>query len=40
MVTSKIINIEAKKIKIVKNWPKPKLVFNMEVLIGFANFYR
>ena len=39
MVLSKRINIEAKKIKIVKDWPKPKSVRDTQVFLGFANFY-
>ena len=31
--------MEAKKIKIVKDWPKPKSVRNIQVFLGFANFY-
>ena len=34
------INIEAKKIKLIKNWPKPKSVHNIQVFLGFANFYQ
>ena len=33
------INIEAKKIEVVKVWPKPKSVRNILVFLGFANFY-
>ena len=29
-----------KQIKMVKNWPKPKSVQNVQVFISFANFYR
>ena len=35
---SKDISIEAKKIKVIKDWPKPKSVYNIEVFPGFANF--
>ena len=31
--------MEAKKIKVVKDWLKPKLVCNIQVFLGFANFY-
>ena len=34
------IKIEDKQIKAVKNWPKPKLVQDIQVFIGFANFYQ
>ena len=36
---SKKINIEAKRIKVIKDWPKPKSVRNIQVFLGFANFY-
>ena len=29
-----------KKIEIVKNWPKPKSMKNIQVLLGYANFYQ
>ena len=31
--------MKAKRIKIIKDWPKPKLVRNIPVFLGFANFY-
>lgn len=31
--------MENKKIKVLKDWPKPKLVKNIQIFIGFANFY-
>ena len=34
------IQLEDKGIKIVKNWPKPKSLYNIKVLLGFANFYQ
>ena len=39
MVLSKEINIEAEKIEIVKDWLKLKSVYNIQVFLGFANFY-
>ena len=33
------IKINDKKIELVKNWPKPQLVKDIEVFLGFANFY-
>ena len=36
----KEISMEAKRIKVVKNWPKPKSVRDIQVFLGFANFYR
>ena len=40
MISSKGISMEAKRIEVVKNWPKPKSVRNIQVFLGFANFYR
>ena len=31
--------MEDERIKVVKNWPEPKSVWNIQVFIGFANFY-
>ena len=39
MVLSKKISMEAKKIKVIKDWPKSKSVCNIQVFLGFANFY-
>ena len=32
--------MEDEKIKVVKNWPKPKFVRDIQVFFGFANFYQ
>ena len=32
--------MEDEQIKVVKNWPKLTLVRDIQVFIGFANFYR
>ena len=37
---SKRINMKAEKIEVVKNWLEPKSVYNIQVFLGFANFYR
>ena len=34
------VRIEEEKIDVVKNWPEPKSVSNLQVFLGFANFYR
>ena len=39
IVSSKNINMETKKIKVIKNWPEPKLVCDIQVFLNFANFY-
>ena len=31
--------MEAKRIEVVKDWPKPISVYNIQVFLGFANFY-
>ena len=31
--------MEAEKIEVVKDWPEPKSVCNIQVFLGFANFY-
>ena len=33
------VKIEDEQIKVVKNWPKPTSVRDIQMLIGFANFY-
>ena len=32
--------MKAKKIKVVKNWPKPKSVQDIQIFLRFANFYQ
>ena len=32
--------MEAERIEVVKDWPEPKSVRNIQVFLGFANFYR
>ena len=39
VVSSQSIRMEDEKIEVVKNWPEPKLVWDIQVFIGFANFY-
>ena len=39
IVSSKSISIEAQRIEIVKKWPKPKLIRNIQVFLDFTNFY-
>ncbi len=34
------IRIEEKRIKAVRNWLKPQSVRDIQVFLGFANFYR
>ena len=39
VVLFKDINIEAKRIKVIKDWPEPRLVCDIQVFFNFANFY-
>ena len=39
-MSSKNISIEAQKIEVVKEWPKPKSVKDIQVFLGFINFYQ
>ena len=39
VVSSQGIWMKDEKIKAVKNWPEPKSVQDIQVFIGFANFY-
>ena len=39
MILSKRISMEAKKIEIIKDWPESKSVCNIQIFLGFANFY-
>ena len=34
------VRIEEEKIDTVKNWPEPKSICDIQVFLGFANFYR
>ena len=40
MMTSKGIRMEDKRIETVKRWPEPQSVRDIQVFLGFANFYR
>ena len=39
VVLSKRISMEAKKIEVIKDWPEPKSVRDIQIFLGFANFY-
>ena len=39
VVLSKKISMKADRIKIMKDWPEPKSVRNIQVFLGFANCY-
>ena len=40
VVSTDGIKMEEEKIDIVKKWPKPQSVRDIQVFIGFANFYQ
>lgn len=40
MISAQKISIEEKKIQAVKVWPKPKSIIDIQILLGFANFYQ
>ena len=40
VVSLKRISMEVEKIEVVKDWPEPKSVCNIQVFLSFANFYR
>ena len=40
VVSSKGISMEAERIEVVRKWPEPKSVWDIQVFLGFANFYR
>ena len=39
VVLAQKVQIEDKRIDVVKNWPEPKSVCDIQVFLGFANFY-
>ena len=39
VVSSKGISMEAERIEVVKEWPEPKSVWDIQVFLGFTNFY-
>ena len=39
IVSSKNISMEIEKIEVVREWPKSKLIWDIQVFLGFANFY-
>ena len=39
VVSSQDIRMKDERIKAIRNWPEPKSVWDIQVFIGFANFY-
>ena len=39
VVSSKRVSMEAEQIEVVRKWPEPKSVRDIQVFLGFANFY-
>ena len=40
IVSHQSIQIEKKQIKAVRDWPEPQSICNIQVFLGFTNFYR
>ncbi len=40
IVSHQGIRMEEEQIKAVRDWPKPQSVYDIQVFLGFANFYR
>ncbi len=40
IVSHQGIQMEEKQIKAVRDWPEPQSVRDIQVFLGFANFYR
>ena len=39
VVSAQGVRIEKEQIEVVKNWPKPESMRNIQVFLGFTNFY-
>lgn len=39
VVSAQKVKIEGKKIEIIKNWPELMSIHDIQMFIGFANFY-
>ena len=39
IVSAQRVQIEDERIKAVRNWPEPKSIRDIQVFLGFANFY-
>ena len=40
VVSAQRVQIEEEKINVVKNWPEPKSIHDIQVFLGFAHFHR
>ena len=40
IVLAQEVQMEEERIEVVKNWPKPKSMRDIQVFLGFANFYQ
>ena len=40
IVSHENIQMEEKQIKVIRDWPEPQSVRDIQVFLGFANFYR
>lgn len=39
-MSAKWVQMEDKRMNIVKNWPKPKSIWDIQIFLRFANFYQ
>lgn len=39
IVSAQVVRIEGERIEAVQNWPEPKSVRDIQVFLGFVNFY-
>ncbi len=40
VILAQSIKMEKEKIEVVRNWPEPQSVRDIQMFLGFANFYR
>ena len=40
IMSAQEVQMEDEKIEVIKNWPKPKSLIDIQVFLGFANFYQ
>ena len=39
VVSAQRVKMEDEQIEVVKNWPEPKSIRDIQIFLGFANFY-
>ena len=40
IISHQSIQMKKKQIKVVRDWPKPQSVYDIQVFLGFTNFYQ